>query len=237
MLYLVATPIGNLGDITLRALDVLRMVDIVASEDTRKTGLLLKHYEIKKPQVSFYEHNEERSGARIQALLSEGKSVALVTCAGTPSIADPGFTLVRRVIQAGLGVTVVPGANAAVAALVLSGLPVHSFIFRGFPPRKPGSRRRFLEVDKDSPHTLIFYESPYRLKTLLESALEVFGDRSAAVVNDLTKMFETVHRGNVSQLIELYSKITPRGEYVLVISGTVTDGDADRTPAEGDLHD
>ncbi len=151
MLYLVATPIGNLGDITLRALEVLRSVDVVASEDTRKTGLLLKHFDIKKPQVSFYEHNEERAGLRILALLQDGKSVALVTNAGTPGIADPGFTLVRLAVDAGLPVTLIPGPTAAIAALVLSGLPVHSFTFRGFPPRKAGPRRRFLAVDQDSP--------------------------------------------------------------------------------------
>jgi 16S rRNA (cytidine1402-2'-O)-methyltransferase len=169
LLYLVATPIGNLGDITLRALDVLRSVDTVASEDTRKTGLLLKHYDIKKPQISFYEHNEERAGTRIIALLASGKSVALVTNAGTPGIADPGFTLVRRVVQAGLDVTVIPGANAAVAALIVSGLAVHSFTFRGFPPRKPSPRKRFLEVDRESPHTLIFYESPYRRQSQIRA--------------------------------------------------------------------
>jgi 16S rRNA (cytidine1402-2'-O)-methyltransferase len=219
MLYLVATPIGNLGDITIRALDVLRTVDWVASEDTRTTGLLLKHFGIKKPQISFYEHNEERAGVRIASLLEQGQSVALVTNAGTPAIADPGYTLVRRAIDAGFPVTLIPGANAAIAALVVSGLAGHSFTFRGFPPRKPGPRRRFLEVDRDSPHTLIFYESPYRIQALLAAALEVYGDRDAVVVNDMTKMFEAIHRGSLSELATRYLADQPKGEYVLVVAG------------------
>src|SRR5205809_1880129 len=155
MLYLIATPIGNLNDITLRALDTLRQVDVIASEDTRKTGLLLKHFSITKPQIAFHEHNEQRAGERIEVLLKEGKSVAVVTNAGTPGISDPGFTLVRRAIQAGAPVTAIPGPAAFVMALVLSGLPVHGFTFRGFPPHKSGPRRRFLEVDRESPHTLL----------------------------------------------------------------------------------
>ena len=174
MLYLVSTPIGNLGDISQRALDTLREVDFVISEDTRKTGMLLKHFDIKKPQISFREDNEERALPKILALLDESKSVALVTDAGTPGISDPGFLLVRSVLQAGLPLTAIPGPTALVPALILSGLAVHSFTFRGFSPRKPGARRRFLEVDAASPHTLIFYESPYRLAAFLEDALAVY---------------------------------------------------------------
>jgi 16S rRNA (cytidine1402-2'-O)-methyltransferase len=218
-LYLVATPIGNMGDITLRALDTLRAVDLVASEDTRKTGLLLKHFDIKKPQISFHEHNEERAGEKIMALLEEGQSVALVTNAGTPGISDPGFSLVRRALQAGVEVTMIPGPAALIMALVLSGLPTHAFTFRGFPPRKPGARRRFLEVDKDSPHTLIFYESKYRLVALLKDALEVYGDRPAAVANDLTKMFEAITRGSLAELLSHFGGVEPLGEYVVVIAG------------------
>lgn len=219
MLYLVATPIGNLSDISQRALDVLRQVDYVASEDTRKTGLLLKHFEIKKPQISFYEHNEEKAGERIIALLEQGWSVALVTNAGTPGISDPGFTLVRRALQAGVELTMIPGPAAFVMALVLSGLPSHAFTFRGFPPRKSGPRRRFFDVDKDSPHTLIFYESPYRLEGFLQDAIEVFGDRKAALANDLTKMFETMWRGTLSELLERVRQETCKGEYTIVIEG------------------
>ena len=219
MLYLVATPIGNLGDISLRALEVLRAVDYVASEDTRKTGLLLKHFDIKKPQIAFHEHNEERAGPRIIGLLQAGQSVAVVSNAGTPGVADPGFTLVRRAIALDLPVTMIPGAAALVMALVLSGLPSHSFTFRGFSPRKSGKRRAFLAVDRESPHTLIFYESPYRLAELLADALAVYGDRPAAVANELTKMFESVRRGTLSELIASLAGEEPRGEYVVVIAG------------------
>ncbi len=219
MLYLVATPIGNLGDISQRALETLRNVDYVVSEDTRKTGLLLKHFELRKPQISFREDNEQRTLPRLLDLLAEGKSLALLTDAGTPAISDPGYVLVRSVIDAGYPLTVIPGATALIAALVLSGLPVHSFTFRGFPPRKSGARQRFLAVDADSPHTLIFYESPYRLRAFLADALIVYGDRPAAVANDLTKMFETVYRGSLAQLVELFTKEPIRGEYVVVIGG------------------
>ncbi len=219
MLFLVATPIGNLGDITLRALEVLRKVDLVASEDTRKTGLLLKHFDIKKPQMSFEEHNEARAGERIMSLLAGGQSVALVTEAGTPGISDPGFTLVRRAIGAGEEVTLVPGPTALIMALVLSGLPVHSFTYRGFPPRKSGPRRRFLEVDAGSPHTLIFYESPYRVEDLLRDALAVYGDRQAALAHELTKLHESVERGTLSALLEGVLAARPKGEFVVVIAG------------------
>ncbi|HEY4389174.1 MAG TPA: 16S rRNA (cytidine(1402)-2'-O)-methyltransferase [Ktedonobacteraceae bacterium] len=219
MLYLVATPIGNLGDITLRALETLRSVDVVASEDTRKTGLLLKHFDIQKPQISFHEHNEQRAGERIEELLRQGRSVAVVTDAGTPGIADPGFTLVRRAIQADLPVTMIPGPTAFVMALVLSGLPVHSFTFRGFPPRKTVGRRKFMEQDKEAPHTLIYYESPYRLSGFLQDALVVFGDRPAAIANDLTKLFEKVERGSLSQLLAATDQGKAKGEYIIVIGG------------------
>jgi len=219
MLYLVATPIGNLQDITLRALETLRTVDAVASEDTRKTGLLLKHFDIHKPQIAFHEHNEQRAGDRIEEMLRLGQSVAVVTDAGTPGIADPGFTLVRRAIAANVEVTMIPGATALIMALVLSGLPVHSFTFRGFPPRKSVGRRKFMEIDREAPHTLIFYESPYRLADFLEDALAVYGDRQAAVANDLTKMFEKIERGPLSTLVAWAKTAKIRGEYIVVIAG------------------
>ena len=222
MLYLVATPIGNLGDITLRALETLRQVDFVASEDTRKTGRLLQHFEIKKRQIAFHEHNEAKAGAKIIALLAEGQSVAVVTNAGTPGISDPGYTLVRRAIAENIPVTMIPGASAVVMALVLSGLPAHSFTFRGFPPRKSGKRRRFMTVDVESPHTLVFYESPHRLVAFLEDALAVYGDRPAALANELTKLYESVQRGPLSELIMLFTEKEPRGEYVVVIEGVTS---------------
>lgn len=222
MLYLVATPIGNLGDITLRALETLREVDYVASEDTRKTGRLLKHFEIKKPQISFHEHNEQQAGAKIVHLLEEGHSVAVVSDAGTPGIADPGFTLVRKAIERDLPYTMIPGPSALIMAVVLSGLPAHSFTYRGFPPRKQGKRQRFLQVDEASPHTLIFYESPYRIKAFLADALVVYGDRNAAIGNELTKMYEGVQHGRLSELLASFDDQEPRGEYVVVIAAAAS---------------
>ena len=223
MLYLVATPIGNLNDITLRALSTLREVDIIASEDTRKTGLLLKHFSISKPQIAFHEHNEQRAGQQIEDLLKQGKSVALVTNAGTPGISDPGYTLVRRVITAHIDVTMIPGPTALIMALVLSGLPVHSFTFRGFPPRKSGPRRRFIEIDKEAPHTLIFYESPYRLEPFLQDAYEVLGDREAVIANDLTKVFECIQRGTITSLLQWVAEQTKlKGEFIVVKAGVRT---------------
>lgn len=222
MLYLVATPVGNLSDITMRALETLRAVDYVASEDTRRTGILLKHFHIKQPQISFHEHNKERATQRIMRLLQKGNSVALVANAGTPGISDPGFTLVRAAIEAGIQVTMIPGPTAFVMALVLSGLPTHAFTFRGFAPRKKNKRRNFLAVDQTSPHTLIFYESPHRLRAFLEDALEVFGDRRAALAKELTKMFESVKRGCLSELLNQVEE-KPKGEYVVVIAGAEDD--------------
>lgn len=234
MLYLVATPIGNLGDITLRALETLRTVDIIASEDTRKTGLLLKHFSISKPQIAFHEHNEQRAGERIEELLKQGQSVAVVTDAGTPGISDPGFTLVRRAIHAQVEVTMIPGPTAFVMALVLSGLPIHSFTFRGFPPRKSVGRRKFMEIDRNAPHTLIYYESPYRIADFLTDALAVFGNRQAALANDLTKMFEKVERGTISELLASVGDTKLKGEYIIVIAGIGKDEKQDVEIQEDD---
>jgi 16S rRNA (cytidine1402-2'-O)-methyltransferase len=220
MLYLVATPIGNLGDITLRAIETLRKVDVIASEDTRKTGLLLKYLGIdKKPQIAFHEYNEQKAGEKIVSLLEQDKSVALVTNAGTPGVYDPGFSLVRRAAAAGIPMTVIPGPTAFVMALILSGLPVHNFTFRGFPPHKAGGRRKYLAADLDSPHTLIYYESSHRIRAFLQDALEVFGDRRAALANDLTKFFERVERGSLSEIILAVKDDEPKGEFTIVIEG------------------
>jgi 16S rRNA (cytidine1402-2'-O)-methyltransferase len=232
MLYLVATPIGNLSDITLRALDVLKTVDYVASEDTRHTGLLLKHFEISRPQISFHEHNERQATGRILDLLLAGKSVALVADAGTPGISDPGFSLVRAAVDAGVDVTGIPGPTAFVLAVVLSGLPSHAFTFRGFAPRKPGQRRRFLAVDAGSPHTLVFYESPYRVRAFLLDALAVFGDRRAATARELTKVFESVRRGRLSELVAGLED-QPKGEYVIVIEGATGQSTEEGTQEHG----
>jgi 16S rRNA (cytidine1402-2'-O)-methyltransferase len=221
MLYLVATPIGNLGDISQRALETLRQADIVASEDTRYTGLLLKRFGIDRPQLSLHEHNERQVTEKVIELLRAGQTVALVSDAGTPGISDPGFLLVRRCIEEGLPFTMIPGPAAFVMALVLSGLPTHSFTFRGFPPRKTSARRRFLAADAHSPHTLIFYESPYRVAALIEDAIAVYGDRRAALANDLTKLFERVDRGRLSELLARVRDQSLKGEFVLVIEGNV----------------
>lgn len=229
MLYLVATPIGNLGDMTLRAVEVLRAADLILSEDTRTTSVLLNHFDIHRPQQAFHEHNEDRLVPRIMSLLREGQTVALCSDAGTPGISDPGFTLVRAAAAEGLPVTAVPGPAALILAVTLSGLPVHSFTFRGFPPHKRGPRIRFLAVDRESPHTLIFYESPYRLKAFLADALKVYGDRSAALANDLTKKFEWVERAPLSGLIVWADTQTSlRGEFTVVIAGR-----SERRPAPG----
>jgi 16S rRNA (cytidine1402-2'-O)-methyltransferase len=219
MLYLVATPIGNLGDITLRALEILRAVDLIASEDTRKTSILLHHYDIHKPQKSYHAFNEKKVVPYLVQQLMEGQSIAVVTSAGTPAISDPGYSLVRAAIENDIPVTAIPGPSAVVMAITLSGLPAHSFTYKGFPPRKSGARQRFIAEDADSPHTQVFYESPHRIVAFLEDALAVLGDRPAVVANDLTKKFETVLRGSLSELIELLKKEPPRGEYTVVIEG------------------
>ena len=219
MLYIISTPIGNLGDMTLRGLETLKRVDYVVSEDTRKTGMLLKHFEIKKPQISFHAFNEQKTLPHLIDLLKEGKDIGLVSDAGTPAISDPGFSLVRAAIEHEIAVTAIPGPTALIMALVLSGLPLHSFTFRGFPPRKSAARRRFLEVDQDSPHTLVFYESPYRLLDFLEDAIAVYGDRKVALANDLTKKFETVLRGSLSEIKQQLFEEKLLGEYTVVIAG------------------
>ena len=223
MLYLVSTPIGNLGDISLRALEVLRACDWVVSEDTRKTGFLLSHFDIKKPQLSFREDNEERALPRVMEHLRNGETVVLVTDAGTPGISDPGYLLVRAALAEAIPMTAVPGPTALIMAVTLSGLPVHSFTFRGFPPRKSGARQRWLAVDAQSPHTLVFYESPHRLDDFLADALAVYGDRPAAVANDLTKKFELIQRGSLSELVAWVKTADIRGEYVVVIGGVMRD--------------
>lgn len=223
-LTLVATPIGNLGDMTLRGIETLRSVDVIASEDTRKTGRLLKHFDIDRPQIAFHEHNERQAVGRVLGLLQSGQSVALVTDAGTPGISDPGFSLVRAVLAANrdgaeIGLTMTPGPTGLIMALVLSGLPVHSFTYRGFPPRKQGARKRFLTVDATSPHTLVFYESPYRLGAFLADALTVYGDRPAVIANDLTKLYETMWRGTLSELGEMVKGQALKGEFIVCIAG------------------
>jgi 16S rRNA (cytidine1402-2'-O)-methyltransferase len=219
MLYLVSTPIGNLGDITMRALEVLRTVDLIASEDTRKTSILLNRYDIHKPQKSYHAFNEKKVVPKLIEKMLEGESIAVVTNAGTPAISDPGYSLVRAAIDNEIKVSAIPGPSAVIMALTLSGLPAHSFTFKGFPPRKSGARQRFIAEDGESAHTQIFYESPYRIQAFLEDSLAVLGDREAVVANDLTKKFESLFRGKLSDLIEIFKAEQPRGEYTVVIEG------------------
>ncbi len=202
MLFLVATPIGNLGDITYRAVETLKQVDLIASEDTRKTSILLKHYEISKPQVAFHVINEAKMTPKLLERLKAGENIALVTNAGTPGISDPGYSLVHAALEAGVEVTSIPGPSAVITALTLADLPLHSFTFKGFPPHKEGPPQAlFLEMEHGLPPiTLVFYESPYRLLDFMQNALEVYGDRRAVVANDLTKKFELIYRVSSARL-------------------------------------
>src|SRR5580704_4986033 len=217
-LYLVATPIGNLEDITLRALRTLKECDVVAAEDTRRTGQLLKHFGISKPMVSYFQFNEARRSEEIIERLQRGEKVALATDAGTPGISDPGERVVRAARNAGLRVESVPGPCALVAALTASGLPTDEFHFIGFLPHKSGQRRRQLEALKQFAGTLVLYESPYRIEKLLGELAEVFPDRKVVMARELTKKFEEYLSGTPAELVELLKKRSLKGEFVVLIS-------------------
>lgn len=218
-LFIVGTPIGNLEDITLRALRVLKEADLIACEDTRRTLKLLNHYGIKNPLLSYHEFNERTRAAQLVKKLKEGLNVALVSDAGMPGISDPGFQAIRASIEEGLPIVPVPGPSAVLAALVISGLPVHRFAFEGFLPERSGARRRLLLELKDEARTLVFFESPRRLKKALQDISEIFGNRKAAIARELTKKFETVYRGFLEELIREMENSAPKGEMVLVIEG------------------
>ncbi len=216
MLYIVSTPIGNLDDITLRALKTLQEVDWIAAEDTRHTGKLLKHFEISTPQASYHEHNKESRSGEIVQKMKEGLSYALVSDAGTPGISDPGFHLIREVQNAQLPVTCVPGATAVIPALVLSGCPVDRFQFVGFLPPKLGKKRSKLESLKGYGSSVIVYESPYKLLKTLEAIQDVLGNIPVTLCRELTKMHEEVCTRSVSEWFQCYQQCPPKGEYVLV---------------------
>jgi 16S rRNA (cytidine1402-2'-O)-methyltransferase len=221
-LYIVATPIGNLEDITRRALRVLSEVEIIACEDTRHTRTLLNHFQIKTKTISYHEHNEHARAYELVARLTEGASVALVSDAGTPAINDPGFRLVRAAIERGVNVVSVPGATAFVTALVASGLPTDEFYFAGFLPPRQHARRLRLAALRAIPATLVFYEAPHRIMDALKDAREILGEREAAVARELTKLHEEIARGRLSDLIARFSGSTAaRGEMVLLIDRTV----------------
>lgn len=223
---LVATPIGNLGDISQRALDTLREADLIAAEDTRRSGALLHHFGIKRPLVSYYQHNEKAQEGTLLRALAEGKQVALISDAGTPGISDPGAAILRRAAAAGYETDAVPGACAAIQALVLSGLPTERFAFEGFLPR--GAKLLpYLESLKEERRTLIIYEAPHRIKETLLAAARTLGEaRPAALCRELTKKFQEVNRGSLGELCELWAERQPLGEFVLVIGGAVEEAAA-----------
>ena len=218
-LYLVGTPIGNLEDITYRAVRILGEVDHILAEDTRRARVLLDRYAIARPLSSFFEHNEVRRLEPVMRALAEGRKVALITDAGSPGISDPGYRLVREAVARGVAVVSVPGPSAAVTALQVSGLPTDQFLFRGFPPRKGAARRRELEELRAYEGTLVFYESPHRLAAFLSDAAAVLGDRPAAVCRELTKMHEEVVRGPLPELGARFGDQPVRGEIAVVIGG------------------
>ena len=226
-LYLVSTPIGNLEDITLRALKVLKEVTVIAAEDTRHSGRLLKRYEIDTPLLSYHEHNEQVRIPAILSSLNADQAVALISDAGTPLISDPGLKLVQAACKAGHSVVPIPGASAILAALTASGLPSDRFLFLGFPPRKSKARQELLKSLAAEPGTLIFYESPRRLRTLLEDTTDCLGpDRPLVVARELTKLHETIWRGSASEAVTAFTQ-APLGEVVVLVGGAVEDS----TPA------
>jgi len=223
-LYIVSTPIGNLEDITLRALNILKQVDLIACEDTRTTKKLLSRYQIQKPLTSYHEHNEIEKAKELLSILQEGHSIALVTDAGTPGVSDPGYRIVKLASENGVQIFSVPGPSAAVAALSISGLPTSSFAFFGFPPKQKKQLIQYLERIKDYPETLIFYESPRRVIKTLESMAEVFGERNASLGREITKMYEETLRGTLSEIVTtLKSRDNLKGEFTLVIEGNSQD--------------
>ncbi|MBV9007941.1 MAG: 16S rRNA (cytidine(1402)-2'-O)-methyltransferase [Verrucomicrobia bacterium] len=219
MLYVVATPIGNLGDITLRALEVLKSVDAIAAEDTRHSGMLLHHFGIKKPLISFHQHNEAMRTAQLAERLAAGENIALVTDAGTPGLSDPGARLVRECIARDLPFTIVPGASAILTALLGSGFAAETFCFRGFLPVKSGGRERELRAAGEREETTIFFESPHRLLKTLSACAELLPNARICVGRELTKKFEEFRRGIAVELLAHYSAHQPKGEIVLLISG------------------
>ena len=221
MLHVIATPIGNLGDLSPRALDALKAASLIACEDTRRTWQLLSHFEVPRPEmISYRQGNEERISETIIAAVESGREVALCSDGGYPGISDPGYRLIRACAQRGVPYDVIPGASAVNVALLMSGLSTSSFTFRGFPPRGPGALRNWFAQDIESEHTLICFESPFRIAATLEAALDALGDREAAVCIELTKLHERVSRGYLSDLVAQYKGAKVKGEVALVIAGS-----------------
>jgi 16S rRNA (cytidine1402-2'-O)-methyltransferase len=218
MLYVVATPIGNLGDITLRALEVLKSVDVVAAEDTRRSGLLLKHFGIKKPFISYYEHNEAARTAELADRLAQGENVALITDAGTPALSDPGLRLIRECITREVPFTIIPGPSSILTALLGSGFSTGKFSFCGFLPVKSGQRERELWKAAERAETTLFFESPYRLVKTLQACSSIMPERQLCIARELTKKFEEFRRGTAAELLARCKAHPAKGEIVLVVS-------------------
>ncbi|MGM0502182.1 MAG: 16S rRNA (cytidine(1402)-2'-O)-methyltransferase [Bacillota bacterium] len=218
-LYVCGTPIGNLKDITLRALETLKEVDLIAAEDTRRTQKLLNYYEIETPLTSYYEHNAQQKKKELLSKIKKGTTVALVSDAGMPTISDPGYKLIRLLRDEGIEVIPIPGPTAMTSALVVSGLATDKFVFEGFLPRKKGERRKYLQDLETEARTMIFYESPRRLVKTLKDILEVLGNREIVVCRELTKKFEEKINGTVSELLTEFKKDNPKGEIVIVLEG------------------
>ncbi|HKP93712.1 MAG TPA: 16S rRNA (cytidine(1402)-2'-O)-methyltransferase [Chthoniobacterales bacterium] len=219
MLYVVGTPIGNLDDITLRALEVLKSVDLIAAEDTRHSGNLLKHFEIRKPLLSYHEHNEAMRSQELAERLAAGENVALITDAGMPGLSDPGARLIRKCIDQNLSFTIIPGPSSILAALLGSGFSLDRFCFRGFLPVKSGQRERELRAAAESEQTSVFFESPYRIVKTLTACVELMADRQLCVARELTKKFEEFRRGTPAELLTHYTAHPAKGEITLVIDG------------------
>ncbi|MGP6383895.1 16S rRNA (cytidine(1402)-2'-O)-methyltransferase [Streptococcus dysgalactiae subsp. equisimilis] len=233
-LYLVPTPIGNLQDMTFRAVATLKEVDFICAEDTRNTGLLLKHFEIDTKQISFHEHNAYEKIPDLIDLLTSGRSLAQVSDAGMPSISDPGHDFVKAAIDNDIAVVALPGASAGITALIASGLAPQPHIFYGFLPRKAGQQKSFFESKSPYPETQIFYESPYRVKDTLANMLTCYGDRQVVLVRELTKLFEEYQRGSISEILSYLEETPLKGECLLIVSGSQVDSEVELT-AEVDL--
>lgn len=219
ILYIVSTPIGNLSDITFRAIETLKQVDLIAAEDTRHSGILLKNYNITAPLTSYHDFNKQKKAPELIQMLLSGNSIALVSDAGTPGISDPGYLLIKLAIENQIQIVPIPGPAAFISALVVSGLPTDKFVFEGFLPNKPQKRRKRLEELAQEKRTLIFYESPYRLLKFLGEIMQILGDRRICVARELTKKFEEIKRGTVSEVLGYFQQGKIKGELVIVVEG------------------